>query len=64
MYFSYGEKETAYLKSKDRKLGEVIEQLGPIRRPADTDLFSSVVHQGMKDHAPQKRKSGDNHEFR
>lgn len=27
MYFSYGEKETAYLKNKDKKLGAVIEQM-------------------------------------
>lgn len=44
MYFQYGEKEIVYLKSKDKKLGAVIEQLGHIYRPVDTDLFSSVVH--------------------
>lgn len=44
MYFPYGETEIAYLKSKDKKLGAVIEQIGPICRPVDTDLFSSVVH--------------------
>ena len=30
MYFPYGETETAYLKSRDKKLGAVIEQLGHI----------------------------------
>ncbi len=44
MYFNYGETETDYLKAKDRKLGAVIEQLGHIDRPVDTDLFSSVMH--------------------
>ena len=44
MYFPYGETETAYLKSRDKKLGAVIEQLGHIDRTVDTDLFSSVVH--------------------
>lgn len=44
MYFAYGEKETAYLKSKDKKLGEAIDKIGYIRRKADEDLFSSVVH--------------------
>lgn len=44
MYFPYGETEIAYLKSKDKKLGAVIEQVGPIYRTVDTDLFSSVVH--------------------
>ena len=44
MYFRYGEKETEYLKAKDPKMAEVIEKVGPIERPVDTDLFSSVVH--------------------
>lgn len=44
MYFEYGEAETDYLKSKDKKLGEVIDKIGHIERSADTDLFSSVVH--------------------
>ena len=44
MYFPYGETETAYLRSRDKKLGAVIEQLGHIDRTVDTDLFSSVVH--------------------
>lgn len=39
MYFPYGETETAYLKSRDKKLGAVIEQLGHIDRTVDTDLF-------------------------
>lgn len=44
MYFNYGETETEYLKSKDARLAEVIDQLGHIYRPVDTDLFESVVH--------------------
>ena len=44
MYFEYGEKEISYLSSKDKKLAEVIEQIGMIQREVDTDLFSSVVH--------------------
>ena len=42
-YFRYGEKEIAYLKSKDKKLAAVIDAVGPIRRETDGDLFSSVV---------------------
>ena len=37
-YFHYGEKETAYLKSRDKKLAAVIDAVGPIRRELDTDL--------------------------
>ncbi len=44
MYFAYGEKEVEELKSKDKKLAEVIDKLGHIQRTVDTDLFSSVVH--------------------
>ena len=45
MYFKYGEKETQYLKSKDKKLGAVIDEIGHINREVDSDLFSSVVRQ-------------------
>jgi len=44
MYFAYGPAETEYLSSKDPVLGRIIEQIGPIRREVDPDLFSSVVH--------------------
>lgn len=44
MFFQYGAEEINYLKQKDKKLGKVIEQIGHIERPVDTDLFSSVVH--------------------
>ncbi len=44
MIFQYGEKETEYLKKKDKRLGEVIDRVGHVEREVDTDLFSSVVH--------------------
>ncbi len=45
MYFRYGEKESAYLKEKDKLLGAAIDRIGQIRRPVETDLFSSIVRQ-------------------
>ena len=39
LYFEYAEKETSYLKSKDKRLGEVIDRVGPIYREVDPDLF-------------------------
>ena len=42
--FPYGETEIEYLKSKDKKLAEVIDRIGHIERTGDEDLFSSVVH--------------------
>lgn len=44
MYFKYGNKELAYLKSQDKVLGEIIDKVGMIQRETDSDLFSSVVH--------------------
>lgn len=43
MYFRYSEKETAYLKSKDRLLGAAMDRIGRIRRATESDLFCSVV---------------------
>ena len=44
MYFEYGENEIAYLRNKDERLAEVIDQIGWIQRKTDADLFSSVIH--------------------
>lgn len=45
MYFEYDEKEIAYLKKRDSKLGAAMDQIGHVLRTVDPDLFSSVVHQ-------------------
>ena len=42
--FTYGEKEIAHLKKKDKKLGLAIESIGPIQRAVNPDLFSSLIH--------------------
>ncbi len=44
MFFSYGEKETAYLSEREERLGEAIARIGPIEREVDGDLFTSVIH--------------------
>lgn len=44
MYFAYGGAEASYLRQKDKRLCQVIDRIGHIDRPVDTDLFSSVVH--------------------
>ena len=43
MNFRYGKKEIEYLKSRDRRLGEVIDQIGRIRWTIEPDLFSAIV---------------------
>ena len=42
--FRYGETEILYLKQRDPKLGSIIDQIGPIERTVDDDLFSAIVH--------------------
>ena len=44
MYFIYGEKEIAYLKHKDKILGDAIDKIGTIKRETEPDLFRSVIH--------------------
>ena len=44
VYFQYGEKEIEHLKRVDKKLAEVINQVGMIERPVNPDLFSALVH--------------------
>ena len=43
MFFAYDERQTEYLKSRDAKLGAVIDRLGHIDRTVDPDLFQAVV---------------------
>ena len=43
MNFKYGKKEMEYLKSRDRRLGEVIDSIGRMRWPVEPDLFSAIV---------------------
>ena len=42
--FRYGEVETSWLASRDPRLGDSIEQIGPVEREIDPDLFSSIMH--------------------
>ena len=44
VYFTYGEAELGYLRKKDKRLRQVIDRVGHIDHPVDTDLFSSVIH--------------------
>jgi len=57
MYFNYTDKETDYLKSRCKRMAEVIDRVGHIDRAVDDDLFSSVVHhiigQQISTHAQQ-----------
>ena len=44
MFFQYGDRETTYLTSKDKHLGQAIRQIGHIDREVEPDLFSAIVH--------------------
>lgn len=43
-YFQYGELEIEYLKKRDKRMAEVIEQAGMIHRRVIPDLFAALVH--------------------
>lgn len=43
-YFEYGPEAIEHLCSRDARLAEVIERVGPIRRRMDGGLFESVIH--------------------
>lgn len=43
-YFSYGEKEITYLRGKDKRLAEVIDKVGMVKRRVIPDLFTALVH--------------------
>jgi DNA-3-methyladenine glycosylase II len=42
--FEYGEKETEYLKSRDKKLAEAIDRIGILHRETIPDLFQALVN--------------------
>jgi len=42
--FEYGEDAVRHLKRRDRRLGEAIDVIGPIRREVRPDLFAALVH--------------------
>ena len=42
--FNYGQTELDHLKRKDKKLARIIEQIGPIERAVNPDLFSALIH--------------------
>ena len=43
-FFQYGLKETDYLKSKDKRLAEAIDRIGPVQREIIPDLFAGLVN--------------------
>ncbi|MBR5548155.1 MAG: DNA-3-methyladenine glycosylase 2 family protein [Kiritimatiellae bacterium] len=43
MNFRYSKKEIEYLKSRDGRLGEVIDRIGRIHWTVEPDLFSAIV---------------------
>lgn len=43
LYFEYGAKEITHLKAKDKRLAEVIDKIGLIKREMHTDVFEALV---------------------
>lgn len=44
MYFSYTDEEVEYLKKRDKKLAAAIDEIGPIRRETEPEIFPALVH--------------------
>ncbi|MDR1701243.1 MAG: DNA-3-methyladenine glycosylase 2 family protein [Sporomusaceae bacterium] len=44
VFFEYGQTEIDYLKKRDKKLGQAIDRIGPIRRKVMPDIFSALVN--------------------
>ncbi len=44
VYFQYGEKEIEHLKKVDKRLAEVIDRIGVVKRMVIPDLFTALVH--------------------
>ena len=42
-YFEYGDKETSWLRSRDRKFGEIIDEIGHIDRTVIPDIFIALI---------------------
>jgi len=50
MYIEYGEKEIEYLKSKDKRLAEVIDRVGHVYREVEGDCYRGCAsHCGPAD---------------
>ena len=43
-YFTYGEQEITHLKAPDKRMAEIIELIGPVRREVVPDLFEALIH--------------------
>lgn len=43
MYFKYGLEEINHLKNQDPLLGKAMEQIGPLERKIDPDIFYSLI---------------------
>jgi len=44
-YFQYDQEVLKYLKEKDKILGRAMDEIGPVRREVDPDLYSALVLQ-------------------
>lgn len=42
-YYEYTEKETEYLKKKDKKLAEEIDRIGIVKREVEPDVFVALI---------------------
>lgn len=43
LHFVYGQTEIEHLQKRDKRLGEAIERIGPIKRATEPDLFHALI---------------------
>lgn len=43
-YFLYGDTEIAYLKQADKRLAEIIDKIGIVKRKVIPELFAALIH--------------------
>ena len=41
-YFQYGEKELSYLKQRDKRLSEIIDKVGWVKKESHSEPFCSI----------------------
>lgn len=56
-YFQYGEKELAYLKQRDKRLSEIIDKVGWVKRRVIPNLFAALYNPQIEMFAHFKTKS-------
>ena len=56
-YYQYGERELAYIASRDKRLGEAIARIGWINRRVTPDLFTALIQSIIRQQISRKAQA-------